>query len=266
MEEPVATNKNQEREAREARDRLKRYNARQAVHTHQVKRRRRDNLFAIGGVVIVAALATATQLFYFNGGPGTAPTASPSPSAAAGASTGNVADPSVAEDRIWSGDMTINSIDLGITLDGSVAPQAVAQFVSLVKEGFYDGKICHRLTTSDTFKVLQCGSSDGTGSGKNDFSFGPLENVPDDDIYHEGTIAMARQTGNAYSMGSQFFIVYGDTSIPQGADTVRGYTIFGYITSGLDKLKSGVTDAGTADGQPDGAPKVATTIDKIVVK
>src|SRR3982751_3950113 len=72
---PVAPSKNTEREAREARDRLRRYNARQEVHSTQVKRRKRDNLFGIGAVVVIAALATVTQIFYFNGGPGT-----PSPS------------------------------------------------------------------------------------------------------------------------------------------------------------------------------------------
>ena len=73
----MASSKNQEREAREARERLQRYNARKTVHAHQGARRKRDNLVAIGGVVVVAALATVLQLFYFSSGPG-APTPSPS--------------------------------------------------------------------------------------------------------------------------------------------------------------------------------------------
>ena len=46
----VASNKNAERDAREARDRLRRYNARQSVHSLQTTRRRRDNVIAIVGV------------------------------------------------------------------------------------------------------------------------------------------------------------------------------------------------------------------------
>jgi len=42
---------------------------------------------------------------------------------------------------------------------------------------------------------------------------------------------MARQSGNGSSMGSQFFIVYKDSTIP--ADAAGGYTVFGHVTSGL---------------------------------
>ena len=76
----MAPSKNAERDAREARDRLRRYNARRTVHAHQVKRRRRDNILAILGVVVVVAIATITQVFYFTAGPGL-PTPSPTPSA-----------------------------------------------------------------------------------------------------------------------------------------------------------------------------------------
>jgi peptidyl-prolyl cis-trans isomerase B (cyclophilin B) len=75
----VAPSKNSEREAREARDRLRRYNARQAVHAHQVTRRRRDNIIAVAGVLLVVGLATVTQVFYFTAGPGL-PKPKPSPS------------------------------------------------------------------------------------------------------------------------------------------------------------------------------------------
>jgi len=62
----VASSKNAERDAREARDRLRRYNARQSVHSLQVNRRRRDNVVAIVGVVVIAALATFTQVLLFH--------------------------------------------------------------------------------------------------------------------------------------------------------------------------------------------------------
>ena len=94
----MAASKNQGREAREARERLTLYNARQAVYAHKVSRRRRDNVIAALGVLVVIALATATQVFYFSAGPGM-PTASPSASAQpdAGATVGDVPDASTAE-------------------------------------------------------------------------------------------------------------------------------------------------------------------------
>ena len=60
----------QEREAREARDRLKAYTARQEVHGMQQRRRLRDNVWAIVGIIVVAALATFTQIVYFTCGSG----------------------------------------------------------------------------------------------------------------------------------------------------------------------------------------------------
>ena len=265
----MAASKNTEREAREARERLRRYNARQAVHAHQVTRRKRDNLFAIGAVVVVAALATVGQLFYFNGGPGT-PTPVPSASASAEAETpagtnvGAVPDPSVAEGRTWNGAMTLNDVALDFTLDGALAPQAVASFVQSAQDGYYVGTTCHRLVTSDSANLLQCGSYDGTGATDPSYSFGPIENAPEGDVYPAGTIAMARQGLNGSSMGSQFFIVYEDTTI--GSDTAGGYTVLGTVTSGLDELKAGVVDAGTADGSADGKPAIPVTIGSIAVQ
>ena len=55
--------KNQDRAAREARERLKAYQARQTVHEHATKRRFRDNVVAIIGVLVIAALSTATMIF-----------------------------------------------------------------------------------------------------------------------------------------------------------------------------------------------------------
>ena len=258
----MASSKNQERDAREARDRLKLYTARQEVHEHRVKRRRRDNIIAILGALVVIALATGTQIFYFNGGPGT-PVATPSASAtpdpaAEGTNVGNVPDADTAEGRTWTGDLTLNDIPLGISLDGSLAPQAVASLIGDIQGGYFVGKTCHRLVDSDGFKVLQCGSLDGTGAGDTDYSFGPIENAPADNVYPTGTIAMARAGDDAYSNGHQFFIVFGDTTIP--ADTAGGYTVVGTVTSGLEQLQTGVIDGGIVDGAADGAPVVPTTI------
>lgn len=265
----MAASKNPEREAREARERLRRYNARQAVHAHQVARRRRDNLFAIGAVVIVAALATVGQVFYFNGGPGTptpAPSASSTPEAQAPAQTnvGDVPDPSLAEGRAWTGELTLNDVALGVALDGARAPQAVASFVASVNSGYYLGKTCHRLVSSDSANLLQCGSGDGTGATDPAYGFGPIENAAVGGVYPTATLAMARASNNAYSNGRQFFIVLSDSAIPD--DAAGGYTVFGTITSGLDELIAQITSAGVAGGGSDGAPVVATSITALTIQ
>ena len=263
----MASSKNQEREAREARDRLKAYNARQAVHTHQTKRRRRDNLIAVLGVVAIAAAATGVQIFYFSAGPGFVPTPSASPSApvAGAANVGDVPDVSVAENRTWTGDITINGIPLGIELDGAKAPQGVAAFVTDAQSGYFTGKTCHRLVDSPgSAELLQCGSENGDGiSDPATYGYGPIENAPADGVYPAGYLAIAR-TGSAYGNGHQFFIVYGNSTLP--GDEFGGYTVIGKVTSGLDQLVSGVTSAGESSGTGDGPPVVPTTITSVTVQ
>lgn len=265
----MAASKNTEREAREARERLRRYNARQTVHAQQVTRRKRDNLFAIGAVVVVAALATAAQLFYFNGGPGT-PTPAPSASSAPEAETpeqqnvGDVPDPSLSENRTWTGELSLNDVPLGISLDGAAAPQAVASFVASAQSGYYVGTTCHRLVESESAGLIQCGSADGTGATDPSYSFGPIENAAPDGVYPTATIAMARASDNAYSNGRQFFIVFSDSALP--GDSVGGYSIIGTVTSGLDQLVAQIASAGVVDGAADGAPVVPTSITALTIQ
>jgi peptidyl-prolyl cis-trans isomerase B (cyclophilin B) len=149
-----------------------------------------------------------------------------------------------------------------VSLDGAKAPQAVANFLSLAGNKFYNGVSCHRLTTAGIF-VLQCGDPNGDGSGGPGYNWGPIENAPGDNVYQEGVLAMARVGGNASSMGSQFFIVYKDSTIP--SDNVGGYTVFGKITKGLSGLDK-VIKAGTEDGSGDGKPAIETKLGSIVLK
>lgn len=264
----MAPSKNAERDARESRDRLRRYNARQAVHSHQIKRRLRDNIVAVVGIVIVASLATLTQVFYFTAGPGHPVSASASPSqsatpAASGQNVGNVPSKSIAGNRTWTGTMSLNAVTLDFTLDGKAAPQSTSVFVSLAKKNFYTttGKTCHRLGTGG-LSIIQCGSVNGDGTGDPGFTFGPIENAPSDGVYPAGTIAMARSS-SAYSASSQFFITYKSTKLDTSSG---GYAIFGHVTSGLPEFISAIADAGTKDGSTDGAPKIATIITKLTVK
>lgn len=247
---------------REAHDRLRRYQARQTVHETAVRRRRRDNIIAVVVLVVVGALATGAQLAYFAGPGAPEPVASESP--APTETFASPPEPAVSEFRTWAGSMTINdAIELQYELDGLAAPQAVASFVTLVQDGFYDGLGCHRLTTEGIF-VLQCGDPNGDGTGGPDWRFGPIENPPLDDVYAEGVIAMARTSGDGSSMGSQFFIVYDESSIP--SDAAGGYTILGRITSGLDQLVEQIVTPGVLDSTTDGPPAVETTITGITIQ
>src|SRR5690606_26079748 len=138
---PRVASSRQQREQREARERLRAYQARQEVHEVRGRRRRRDNVIGIVGGVIVAALAVTAQVLYFTQGPGMpapVPSASPSasPSAAADQNVG-APDASLAENRVWTGELVLNDdVTLGISLDGTKAPQAVAGWVQDVQDGY----------------------------------------------------------------------------------------------------------------------------------
>ena len=166
---------------------------------------------------------------------------------------------STGKSATWTGTLTLNkSIDLGIELDGAKAPQAASAEISLIREQFYNGTTCHRLADSDGLKFLQCGSANGDGTGDAGFEYGPLENVPEDGVYEKGTIAIAR-SDSPYSQSTQFFIVYGDTTLD---GSTGGYTVVGKVTSGLSELESEIASKGIASPGRDGTgePKVATKI------
>ena len=268
----VANRSARDREAREARRRARSYSIRQEVHAERGRRRRRDDVVAAIVFVVVVGVAAAAQVGYFTAGPGAA---APTPSRSASASASPTPEPTrtlppkaAAEDRTWTGTMTLNSTRLSISLNGEKAPQAVANFVSLTDSGFYAGLTCHRLTTKGLY-VLQCGDPNGDGTGGPGYTFGPLENAPKATVtkgstkygvYPAGTIAMARGTATD-SQGSQFFIVYRDSELP-----APGYTVFGKVTGGLSALKTAITSKGVSGGGTDGAPKVPVSLGAIGVE
>ncbi|MBO3087230.1 peptidylprolyl isomerase [Cellulomonas dongxiuzhuiae] len=238
----------------------------QAQRAHQQRMR-----VIAGGVVAVLALAVGVvAVINLSGddGPSAAsstddPAATAAPAATFPARTGNggvLPEASLAENRTWTGTIATSAGAVGIELDGAAAPQAVANFVTLAGEGYFDGTICHRLVPEGIY-VLQCGDPTATGTGGPGYTWGPIENAPSDDMYPAGTIAMARVGGDAASMGSQFFLVYEDSQIP--SDTAGGYTVFGHITSGLDVLKA-IADAGTQDGSE--RPVTDVTIEGVEIQ
>ncbi|MFC5382460.1 peptidylprolyl isomerase [Aquipuribacter nitratireducens] len=135
--------------------------------------------------------------------------------------------------------------DIEVVMDGDAAPEAVGSFVGLAEAGYYDSTPCHRLTTAGIF-VLQCGDPTATGQGGPGYSYGPVENAPADDVYPAGTVAMARVGGDGESMGSQFFVVYEDSTIP--SDAAGGYSVLGQVTSGLDIVEQVAEGGLAADG------------------
>jgi peptidyl-prolyl cis-trans isomerase B (cyclophilin B) len=129
---------------------------------------------------------------------------------------------------------------------------------ALARGGFYDKSLCHRLTTNGIY-VLQCGDPTATGGGGPSFTFG-VENLPNNvaNNYPEGVVGMAN-SGRPDSNGSQFFIVYKDSTLPPN------YTIWGRVVSGLDIVKE-VAKSGVKDGSSDGNPKQTIAIERIITR
>ena len=151
---------------------------------------------------------------------------------------------------------TTNQGVIVIETSPSLAPLTVNAIAALAQKNYFDNTICHRLTTEGIF-VLQCGDPTGTGTGGPGFNI-PDENLPEavENNYPAGTVAMAN--AGPGTSGSQFFLVYQDTTL--GPD----YTIWGSITSGLDILQT-IASAGVVDGGADGAPLTGVTIESTKV-
>ncbi|WP_186578938.1 peptidylprolyl isomerase [Aquibacillus kalidii] len=115
-----------------------------------------------------------------------------------------------------------------IELLPNIAPNSVANFISLAESGFYDGVIFHRVIPKF---MIQGGDPQGTGAG------GPGYTIPgeftnngfDNELKHErGIVSMAR-TPEPDSAGSQFFIMVAAAPSLDGE-----YAAFGKVTEGMD--------------------------------
>ena len=121
-----------------------------------------------------------------------------------------------------------NGKEIKIELYPDVAPATVENFVNLVKDGFYDGLIFHRVIPGF---MIQGGCPQGTGMGgpghtsKGEFAANGVKN----DLKHtRGVLSMAR-SGNPNSAGSQFFIMHADAPHLDGQ-----YAAFGKVIEGMD--------------------------------
>ena len=166
-----------------------------------------------------------------------------------------------------SASMTTSQGNIGLMLANNESPCTVNSFASLVGQGFFNNTKCHRLTTSPTLGVLQCGDPKGEGTGGPGYQFAneyPTDQYPPNDpklqeplVYPRGALAMANAGPN--TNGSQFFLVYKDSQLPPQ------YTVFGTIQAdGLATLDK-IAKAGVAGGGDDGAPAVDVTIKSLLL-
>ena len=117
-----------------------------------------------------------------------------------------------------------------VELYPEIAPNTVANFISLVKKGFYDGLTFHRVIRGF---MIQGGCPQGTGTGgpgyhiKGEFSGNGVQN----NLKHtKGVISMARAM-DPNSAGSQFFIMHEDSPHLDGQ-----YAAFGKVVEGIDTV------------------------------
>lgn len=138
------------------------------------------------------------------------------------------------------------------------APVTLTVLATLMNAGYYNRTTCHRLTT-DGIYVVQCGDPTATGMGDPGFRYKD-ENLPEAEMdnYPRGTVAMAN-SGSPGTNGSQFFLVYDDTTLGPN------YTIWGEITSGIEILEH-IAKAGVKGGGADGTPLRNLVIQRVTVR
>ena len=152
--------------------------------------------------------------------------------------------------------MATDQGNIGLILNNAQAPCTSNSFASLAGQGYFNDTPCHRLTTSDSLSVLQCGDPTGQGTGGPGYEFAneyPTNQYQPDNpalqqpvLYPRGTLAMAN--AGAGTNGSQVFLVYKDSQLPPN------YTVFGTIDetglATLDKIAGAGVEGGGQDGPP----------------
>jgi len=265
----VSSSNKREREL--ARKKYERQQERRAARA--VERKRRNRIAAVVAGLAVVAVAVLAVVLSSRSDSSTTASDTPSPSASASSSAGSSAKACAkaptptTKDQTWSAPggsplpktpptfmkLATNCGDIVIQMDTTKAPQTSQSMAFLAAQKFYDLSDCFRLTVTGLY-VLQCGSPTNKNVGGPGYQI-PDENLPakGDNNYPAGTVAMAN-SGPGTS-GSQFFIVYKDTTL--GPD----YTIWGKVVSGLDVVQN-VAAAGVQTGAGAPAPNQAIVITK----
>ena len=141
--------------------------------------------------------------------------------------------------------VTITMEDGGVIkaeLYPEIAPNTVNNFISLVKKGFYDGLIFHRVIPGF---MIQGGCPEGRGTGDPGYSIKgefDMNGFPNKLLHDEGVLSMARAM-DPDSAGSQFFIMHKKSPHLDGQ-----YAAFGKVIEGQDVVNNiALTKTGWAD-------------------
>jgi cyclophilin family peptidyl-prolyl cis-trans isomerase len=139
-----------------------------------------------------------------------------------------------------------------IRLDAKDSPNTVASFEQLVRKGFYDGLIFHRIVPGF---VIQGGDPNGDGTGGPGYT--TVDPPPAGTQYVKGVVAMAKRGDEpAGTAGSQFFVVTGENvGLPPD------YAVLGKVVSGLDVVEH----IGTLGDPQTEQPTKKVTIEKITI-
>ncbi|MEL6430714.1 MAG: peptidylprolyl isomerase [Planctomycetota bacterium] len=151
-----------------------------------------------------------------------------------------------------AGDMTLEFLS-------DVAPNHVANFVKLSRDGFYDGTRFHRVIPG--FMIQGGDPNTKEDDSRRWGTGGPGWTVDAEfnDVHHErGVISMARST-DPNSAGSQFFVVHGEAGFLNGQ-----YTAFGRLVDGFDVLDE-IAGAPTKPGGEGSTPVAPVSIKAAVV-
>lgn len=153
-------------------------------------------------------------------------------------------------------DMTTSHGPITLTLDRASAPCAVQSFVYLVKQNMFAQSSCPRLTTKGIY-VLQCGDPSNSQQGGPTYMY--KQEVSAKTSYGTGVVAMAN-TGQPNTTGSQFFIIYKDSS----SGLQKNYSVIGKVGTGLGVV-SQVAAKGAGGGTGDGKPILGLRLDRVAL-
>jgi cyclophilin family peptidyl-prolyl cis-trans isomerase len=160
------------------------------------------------------------------------------------------------ENKRYAATLTTNKGTFEVELLPKDAPQTVNNFVSLAREGFYDGTRFHRIVKGF---VVQGGDPTGTGSGGPGYRFG--DELPKGGLdYERGTLAMANAGPN--TNGSQFFVCLTDLR----GRLPKNYSIFGRVTSGMDAVDAiAATPTQRGGGGEQSSPTEPVTLESVEI-
>lgn len=187
-----------------------------------------STLLLLAAVLTLIAGCGSRQNENRSGGAISSPAAA---TATASASATPAFDPSSDNDPIVTIEMDSGD-KIVIELYPKVAPNTVNNFISLIKQGFYDGTIFHRIIPGF---MIQGGDPDGTGMGgpgyaiKGEFA---ANNVDNPLLHTRGVLSMARSSKSNDTAGSQFFIM-----VAEQYPSLDGlYAAFGKVVSGMETV------------------------------